>query len=50
MLGNPNIEKKILDNINSVMNLCRSCNVLLRWYLLHTSTTHLRKYKLYKKT
>ncbi|XP_001948165.2 WASH complex subunit 5 [Acyrthosiphon pisum] len=41
ILGNPNIEKKILDNINSVMNLCRSCNVLLRWYLLHTSTNHL---------
>lgn len=46
MLGNPNIEKRILDNINSVMNLCRNCNVLLRWYLLHTSKVHLRNYKL----
>jgi len=46
MLGNPNIEKKILDNNNSIMNLCRNCNVLLRWYLLHTSTVHLRKYNL----
>lgn len=44
MLGNPNIEKKILDNINSVMNLCRNSNILLRWYLLHTSSIHLRKY------
>lgn len=45
MIGNPNIEKKILDN-NSIINLCRNCNVLLRWYLLHTSTVHLRKYNL----
>jgi len=46
MLGNPNIEKKILDNNNSIMNLCRNCNVLLRWYILHTSTVHLGKYNL----
>ncbi|XP_050425351.1 WASH complex subunit 5 isoform X2 [Adelges cooleyi] len=37
----PDIDKKIMDNINAVMNLCRNCNVLLRWYILHTSTVHL---------
>jgi hypothetical protein len=35
-----------VDNINSVMNLYRNCNVLLRWYILHTSKIHLRKFKL----
>lgn len=29
------------------MNLCRSSNVLLRWYLLHVSKVHPRKFQIY---
>lgn len=43
IIGNTNIEEKILENINPVINLYRNSNVALRWYLLHTSTDHFRK-------
>ncbi|UYV65164.1 KIAA0196 [Cordylochernes scorpioides] len=31
-------EDSVLSNVNKLMNICRECNVTLRWMLLHTST------------